>query len=192
VCLACRFQPFQDLSEEDQQTVKHFNQRLQDTFDVQFPKGSNPDLQLMQHLWEPLRVVHKPLMIHVFSEMSTFCTHALLQVCNTKSPGLAAMHVPLQWYECVFLQMTVYSVLQALRFERYEFMGFTYWAHGLHPPEPEELPAGTRKLSALQSLFVDLHSLLNSDDQGVPGPMDFLSTQARVRTLSHCTAEEQT
>ena len=62
--------------------MKRFNQQLQDTFNVQFPKGSNPDLQLMQHLWEPLRVVHKPLMLHVVSEMSTFCTHLLLQVCD--------------------------------------------------------------------------------------------------------------
>ena len=78
----CRFQPLQELSEEDQHTVKRFNQQLQETFNVQFPKGSNPDLQLMQHLWEPLRVVHKPLMLHVVSEMSTFCTHLLLQVCD--------------------------------------------------------------------------------------------------------------
>lgn len=60
-------------------------------------------------------------------------------------------------------------------------MGFTYWAHGLQPLAPEEVPAGSRKLSVLQSLFVDLHSLLNSDDQGGPGPMDFLSAQAQVR-----------
>jgi hypothetical protein len=83
------------------------------------------------------------------------------------------------------MQTTACSVLQALRFERYEFMGFTYWAHGLRPPEPEEVPAGARKLTALQSLFVDLHSLLNSDDQAVPGPMDFLSAQARVLTLAY-------
>jgi hypothetical protein len=89
VLTACRFQPFQDLSEEDQQTVRHFNQKLQDKFDVKFPKGSNPDLQLMQHLWEPLRVVHKPLIIHVFSEMSTFCTHLLLQVSAKEISRLA-------------------------------------------------------------------------------------------------------
>lgn len=80
--LICRFQPLQELSEEDQDTVKRFNQQLQTAFNVKFTKGSNPDLQLMQHLWEPLRVVHKPLMLHVVSEMSTFCTHLLLQVCE--------------------------------------------------------------------------------------------------------------
>ena len=61
--------------------VRSFNQQLQTTFNVQFPEGSNPDLHLMQHLWEPLRVVHKPLMLHLVSEMSTCCTHLLLQVC---------------------------------------------------------------------------------------------------------------
>lgn len=63
-------------------------------------------------------------------------------------------------------------------------MGFTYWAHGLHPPQPEEVPDGARRLTALQSMFVDLHSLLNSDDQGGPGPMDFLSAQAQVRRIT--------
>jgi hypothetical protein len=47
---------------------------------VHFPKGTNQDLKLMEHLWEPLRVVHKPLVIHIAAEMSIICTHLALQV----------------------------------------------------------------------------------------------------------------
>ena len=35
-------------------------------------------LQFMAHLWEPLRVVHKPLAVHLVSEAWGLVTHSIL------------------------------------------------------------------------------------------------------------------
>jgi hypothetical protein len=81
--------------------------------------------------------------------------------------------------------------MQALKFERYECMGFTYWASGLQQPQQPQEPADTGRLTLLQSVFLDLHSLLSGDsEQGVQGPLDFLSAQAQVRSkrLTTCGA----
>jgi hypothetical protein len=53
---------------------------IEDAWGVKFPEGSNDSLQLMGHLWEPLKVVHKPLFVHLASEGSILVTHLALQV----------------------------------------------------------------------------------------------------------------
>ena len=57
-----------------------YTQLIEDTWGVRFPPGSNDDLQLMGHLWEPLKVFHKPLFVHLASESSMLVTHLALQV----------------------------------------------------------------------------------------------------------------
>ena len=44
------------------------------------PPGYNDSLQFMAHLWQPLRVLHKPLAVHVFSELSVLLCHLALRV----------------------------------------------------------------------------------------------------------------
>jgi hypothetical protein len=53
---------------------------IEDAWGVKFPEGSNDSLQLMGHLWEPLKVVHKPLFVHLALQGSMFVTHLALQV----------------------------------------------------------------------------------------------------------------
>ena len=43
-----------------------------------FPPGRNNDIQFMGHLWEPLRVMHKPLAMHLTSEAVALATDASL------------------------------------------------------------------------------------------------------------------
>ena len=52
---------------------------LEATFGVRIPEGYNPGLQFMAHLWQPLRVLHKPLAVHVGSEVLAVVSHASLQ-----------------------------------------------------------------------------------------------------------------
>lgn len=78
---------------------------------------------------------------------------------------------------------------QALKFQRYECMGFTYWARGLGPPDaaPGE---DTGRLSFLQSMAHDLRSLVWGDvlpgGAVQAGPFDALlsSLHAQERSLS--------
>ena len=58
-----------------------YTHMIEDAWDIRFPPGTNEDLRLMGHLWEPLKVFHKPLLIHLASESSMLVTHLVLQVC---------------------------------------------------------------------------------------------------------------
>ena len=44
-----------------------------------FPPGTNPGIRPMAHLWEPLRVVPKPLAVPLFSEAGGALTRLLLR-----------------------------------------------------------------------------------------------------------------
>jgi hypothetical protein len=73
---------------------------MEAAWNIRFPEGSNDDLKLMGHLWEPLKVFHKPLVVHLASEGSVFVTHLALQVrfwCNWKRErwGGSTIIVPL-------------------------------------------------------------------------------------------------
>jgi hypothetical protein len=51
---------------------------LEATFEVKIPEGYNEKLHFMAHLWEPMRVVHKPLFVHLASEASLVLSHMFL------------------------------------------------------------------------------------------------------------------
>ena len=40
----------------------------------------NPNISFMAHLWEDLRVLHKPLAVHLLSELGALGTHAWLRM----------------------------------------------------------------------------------------------------------------
>ena len=74
---------------------------IERVWDVQFPPGRNPDLIFMAHLWEPLRVLPKPLALPLASEAAGLVCHALLaalgfrrkrsqarpRACRAQAPG---------------------------------------------------------------------------------------------------------
>lgn len=60
--------------------MQRYTDEIARAWHITFPPGSNPELQLMGHLWEPLKVVHKPLFVHIASEMSVLLTHLALLV----------------------------------------------------------------------------------------------------------------
>ena len=68
------------MTPEDQKRVERYTEEIARAWNIRFPTGSNPELQLMGHLWEPLKVVHKPLFVHIASEMSVLLTHLALLV----------------------------------------------------------------------------------------------------------------
>lgn len=76
----CRYRPRHELADEDQKRVQRYTVEIARAWNIKFPPGSNPELQLMGHLWEPLKVVHKPLFVHLASEMSVLLTHLALLV----------------------------------------------------------------------------------------------------------------
>ena len=40
--------------------------------------GENLDVHHMMHMWEPLRVLPKPLVVHMFSEVAAICLRCVL------------------------------------------------------------------------------------------------------------------
>eukprot|EP00892_Ulva_mutabilis_P009709 jgi/Ulvmu1/710/UM010_0082.1 len=150
IAYAYWYRPRHELTDEEQIRVERYTAEIARAWDITFPTGSNPELQLMGHLWEPLKVVHKPLFVHIASEMSMLLTHL---------------------------------ALLGLKFERYECMGFTYWASGLERPmiDDHAEPVAAGRLSVIQSVLADLRSLLQSDGElpSAPGPLDFFTTQAQ-------------
>lgn len=60
--------------------MQRYTEEIARAWNITFPPGTNPELQLMGHLWEPLKVVHKPLFVHIASEMSVLLTHLALLV----------------------------------------------------------------------------------------------------------------
>ena len=44
------------------------------------PEGRNPDITFMAHVWEDLRVLPKPLALHLACEVMSMAGHALLRM----------------------------------------------------------------------------------------------------------------
>ena len=74
-----RYRPRSELPEAEHAKVLQCVRDIEEAWHIAFPAGYNEQLQLMGHLWEPLRVFHKPLLVHLASEGSMFVTHLLLQ-----------------------------------------------------------------------------------------------------------------
>jgi hypothetical protein len=66
------------MSTDDQIKVVETLEILEQDFGFYVPAGRNSSLQFMAHLWEPLRVIHKPLILHLVSEASLVFSHAFL------------------------------------------------------------------------------------------------------------------
>ena len=54
--------------------------QIEQTFQLLFEEGRNPDVQFMAHLWEPLRWLHKPLAVYMLAEGMGLVTSCLLHV----------------------------------------------------------------------------------------------------------------
>ena len=50
--------------------MAYFIKRCEKTWSTKFSEGKNYNITFMAHLWEPLRVHHKPLAVHLFSEVA--------------------------------------------------------------------------------------------------------------------------
>lgn len=71
-----------EMSLEQQEQVKDALIRLEAVFDFHVPDvaegPSNKDLRFMCHLWEPLRVIHKPLAFVIMMEACTGASSIIL------------------------------------------------------------------------------------------------------------------
>lgn len=67
--------------------------------------------------------------------------------------------------------------MQGMKFQRYETLGFTYWARGLNAPIEEAAPLG--RLTLVQSVVQDLSGLVSggiASMGGQKGPLDVLAS----------------
>lgn len=72
--------------------------KLEDKHGYHFAEGGNKDIEFMAHLWEPLRVMHKPLAmfltseaVSVLTDVTLFCMGFKLQRCQV---GHLAILIP--------------------------------------------------------------------------------------------------
>ena len=52
---------------------------MEQKWDRQLPEGRNPDIKFMAHVWEDLRVLPKPLALHLACEAMSMVGHAVLR-----------------------------------------------------------------------------------------------------------------
>ncbi|DBA73278.1 hypothetical protein WJX77_005167 [Trebouxia sp. C0004] len=81
----------QDLSPKTQASSERFVNEVEKRWGVKFPEGRNPDLKFMAHLWEPLRVFHKPLLVHMISETWGMGMHMYLRAIGFKHAIMGGM-----------------------------------------------------------------------------------------------------
>ncbi|MCJ1422508.1 hypothetical protein MMC29_000388 [Sticta canariensis] len=80
---------FEDLPSDVQGEIEDYLHRLEKKHGHRFADGRNNDIEFMAHLWEPLRVMHKPLamfltseVVSVLTDVSLFCMGFKLQRCQ--------------------------------------------------------------------------------------------------------------
>lgn len=83
-----------------QRATADFVRKMEQKWGASFPEGRNPDISFMAHCWEDLRVLPKPLALHLGSELISFFGRCLLRVmgfrmqtCQVSRPCLLG----LQW-----------------------------------------------------------------------------------------------
>ena len=76
-------------------------QAIEQKWDRQLPEGRNPDVKFMAHVWEDLRVLPKPLALHVGCEIISLLGHAVLRFmgfrmenCQVCPPCLSHLPAP--------------------------------------------------------------------------------------------------
>lgn len=62
-----------------QAATKIFVRQMEAEWGATFPEGRNPDISFMAHIWEDLRVLPKPLILHLASEGANLAGHAMLR-----------------------------------------------------------------------------------------------------------------
>lgn len=62
-----------------QQATADFVRMMEVKWDRELPEGRNPDIKFMAHVWEDLRVLPKPLAIHLACEAMSIMGHAVLR-----------------------------------------------------------------------------------------------------------------
>ena len=67
-----------ELPREQRDAIEAYVREMERRWGVTFPAGRNPNLRFMAHLWEPLRVIHKPLALHAACEAGVVACRAAL------------------------------------------------------------------------------------------------------------------
>ena len=84
-----------DLPREQRDAIEAFVREVERRWGVTFAAGRNPALRFMAHLWEPLRVIHKPLALHAACEAATLTSHAALWCAGFRKHHVAGFDY---WY----------------------------------------------------------------------------------------------
>ncbi|DBA90114.1 TPA: hypothetical protein ACH3X1_003430 [Trebouxia sp. C0004] len=66
---------YDDLPARAQEATQRTIDTVEKHHNVQFPPGTNANIGFMAHSWEPLRTLHKPLLVYVISEIWGVCMH---------------------------------------------------------------------------------------------------------------------
>jgi hypothetical protein len=74
----------EDLSAKELQTVREFLIKVEKAWGIRFPEGHDPSLRFMAHVWEPLRIWHKPLVLYGFTEAAGRIAHVLMRLMGFK------------------------------------------------------------------------------------------------------------
>lgn len=67
------------LDPEEQTAVEDFVAAVEKKWDMDFPPGYDSSLRFMAHVWEPLRVQHKLLIVYAVTELAARIAHLLLR-----------------------------------------------------------------------------------------------------------------
>ncbi len=62
-----------------QRATADFVRMMEVKWKRELPEGRNPDIKFMAHVWEDLRVLPKPLALHLACEVMTLVGHAVLR-----------------------------------------------------------------------------------------------------------------
>ena len=69
-CISCHVQ--------ERKQADAYIERIEAKFGVHFLEGRNHDIEFMAHLWEPLRWIHKPLLVFLAAETMGLVTDIVL------------------------------------------------------------------------------------------------------------------
>lgn len=78
------YRDFDSMTDAEQTKVIATMDELINLFGISIPEGYNPSLEFMAHMWQPLRVLHKPFVFHVLSEASVLVSHVSLRILGFK------------------------------------------------------------------------------------------------------------
>lgn len=120
------------MSPELQEQVKRTLERLEDKFDFHVPDvpegPENKDLRFMCHLWEPLRVIHKPLIFIILMEACTGLSALILSIL-----GFTKYSTPTFTYWAKNVKKPIkLSVAVSFRKHVLHVLFHARWAHGNH------------------------------------------------------------